>query len=167
MSPQTDLSTPPISVPPNSANVLGALVVYLFELEVDRRRKNAGDEERPVPTGLMLLATAAFARDDGRYANSRLKQWFESLRSQFGQCCTNADGYIVSDPDWESDRGHYRVRLEWVLVPDGAVITQPNRARSSPPLSGASVLSASRWVPLVPFPLASPARFSRSLQESG
>src|SRR6516162_9117796 len=36
--------------------------------------------------------------------------------------------------------------------------------RSSPPLSGASVLSASRLEPLVPFPLASPARFSRSVQ---
>src|SRR5712672_863477 len=32
----------------------------------------------------------------------------------------------------------------------------------SPPLSGASVLSASRLEPLVLFPLASPARFSRS-----
>src|SRR6266853_2380339 len=37
--------------------------------------------------------------------------------------------------------------------------------RSSPPLVGASVLSASRFEPLVPFPLASPARFSRSVQE--
>src|SRR6266404_2186616 len=37
--------------------------------------------------------------------------------------------------------------------------------RGSPPLSGASVLSASRLAPLVPFPLASPARFSRSAQE--
>src|SRR5207342_1677081 len=36
--------------------------------------------------------------------------------------------------------------------------------RSSPPLAGASVLSASRWEPLAPFPLASPARFSRSIQ---
>src|SRR5258707_10683256 len=36
--------------------------------------------------------------------------------------------------------------------------------RGSPPLSGASVLSASRLEPLVPFPLASPARFSRSVQ---
>ena len=73
-------------------------------------------------TGLMLLATAALARDDGRYANSPLKQWFESLESEFGQCCTNADGYVVSDPDWESDRGHYRGRMdgEWVLMPDGA-----------------------------------------------
>src|SRR3984893_12876926 len=36
--------------------------------------------------------------------------------------------------------------------------------RGSPPLSGASVLSASRLEPLVPCPLASPARFSRSVQ---
>ena len=39
--------------------------------------------------------------------------------------------------------------------------------RGSPPLSGASVLSASRLEPLVPFPLTSPARFSRSIQEPG
>jgi hypothetical protein len=37
--------------------------------------------------------------------------------------------------------------------------------RSSPPLAGASVLSASRLEPLVPFPLPSPARFSRSARE--
>src|SRR4029077_10524490 len=37
--------------------------------------------------------------------------------------------------------------------------------RSSPPLTGASVLSALRLAPLVPFPLASPRRFSRSVQE--
>src|SRR5262245_23197774 len=36
--------------------------------------------------------------------------------------------------------------------------------RGSPPLSGASVLSASRLEPLAPFPLASPVRFSRSVQ---
>jgi hypothetical protein len=39
--------------------------------------------------------------------------------------------------------------------------------RSSPPLDGASVLSASRFEPLVPFPFASPPRFSRSVQEPG
>ena len=39
--------------------------------------------------------------------------------------------------------------------------------QGSPPLSGASVLSASRLEPLVPFPLASPARFSRSVPEPG
>src|SRR5947208_11304812 len=37
--------------------------------------------------------------------------------------------------------------------------------QGSPPLSGASVLSASRLEPLALFPLASPARFSRSVQE--
>jgi hypothetical protein len=37
--------------------------------------------------------------------------------------------------------------------------------RSSPPLTGASVLSASRFRPLVPFPLASSARFSSSVRK--
>jgi hypothetical protein len=39
--------------------------------------------------------------------------------------------------------------------------------RSSPPRIGALVLSASRLEPLVPFPFASPTRFSRSIQEPG
>lgn len=38
--------------------------------------------------GLIMLATAAPARDDGRYANSPLKSWFESLSSEFGPCCS-------------------------------------------------------------------------------
>ena len=76
-----------------------------------------------------LLATSALARDDGRYANSPLKPWFESLHSEFGQCCSDADGYVVADVDWESDKGRYRVQLdgEWVVVPEGAVITVPNK----------------------------------------
>jgi hypothetical protein len=80
--------------------------------------------------GLTMLATPVLGRDDGRYADSPLKPWFESLQSEFGPCCTDADAYILSDLDWESDQGHYRVRIngEWVTVPDGAVITQPNRA---------------------------------------
>src|SRR6202521_5534782 len=45
-------------------------------------------------------------------------------------------------------------------------ITGPSSLlRGSPPLSDASVLSASRWEPLAPFPLASSARFSRSVPE--
>ncbi|WP_458309311.1 hypothetical protein [Bradyrhizobium sp. 195] len=79
--------------------------------------------------GLIMVATSALARDDGRYTGSPLKPWFESLSSDFGQCCSDADGYFVADVDWESDHGHYRVRInnEWVMVPDGAVITQPNK----------------------------------------
>jgi|SRR6185312_12472293 len=86
---------------------------------------------------LLLLAGAAFARDDGRYANSALKPWFDSLRSGKGPCCSDADGSAVSDADWQSSGGHYRVRvpmrpggddLQWVDVPEDAVITEPNRA---------------------------------------
>ncbi len=86
---------------------------------------------RMVPAILLLVvAAAASARDDGRYAASPLKPWFDSLHSGRGPCCSDADGSAVADVDWESDRGHYRVRLEgiWIEVPDDAVITTPNRA---------------------------------------
>ena len=78
-----------------------------------------------------LAPQEAVARDlDGRYANSPLKGWFESLHSSKGPCCSDADGTAVSDVDWESKDGHYRVRIqgEWWDVPDEAVITEPNRA---------------------------------------
>ena len=82
-----------------------------------------------LPAAIVLTAPV-YGRDDGRYANSPLKSWFESLHSEFGQCCTNADGYIVADPDWDTDGANYRVRIddEWVEVPGGAVVKQPNRA---------------------------------------
>jgi hypothetical protein len=46
-----------------------------------------------------------------------------------GLCCSFTDGLAVSDVDWESKGGHYRVRLEndWIDVPDNALITEPNR----------------------------------------
>lgn len=79
---------------------------------------------------LALLFTPAAARDDGRYAQSPLKGWFDGLRSGKGPCCSDADGYVVKDPDWDMDHGHYRVRIDdqWLDVPDDAVITEPNRA---------------------------------------
>jgi hypothetical protein len=88
-----------------------------------------------VIAGIVVLAILlgihfAHARDDGRYANSPLKPWFDSLKSKGGApCCSDADGTAVSDPDWESKDGHYRVRLDgnWIDVPDDAVITEPNR----------------------------------------
>jgi hypothetical protein len=71
------------------------------------------------------------ARDVGQYAgaNPEMKAWFDGLKSGKGPCCSDADGTAVSDVDWQSASGHYRVRLdgEWVDVPDEAVITQPNR----------------------------------------
>ena len=44
-----------------------------------------------------VLAGSAMARDDGRFANSPLKPWFDSLRSGKGPCCSDADGSVVSD----------------------------------------------------------------------
>jgi len=88
---------------------------------------------------LPLASDPGQARDpDGRYANSPLKQWFDSLKSGKGPCCSDADGTAVSDADWETKNGHYRVRLDvsrevskvdmqWIDVPDEAVITEPNR----------------------------------------
>ena len=89
-----------------------------------------------MPALMALLAVLAFsfhasARDlDGRYANSPLKQWFDSLASKKGLCCSDADGTALADVDWESKDGHYRVWLDgaWHDVPDDAVITVPNRA---------------------------------------
>jgi hypothetical protein len=71
------------------------------------------------------------ARDDGRFANSPLKPWFDRLASGNGLCCSFADGFSVQDVDCDSDSqdGHYRVRIygQWFVVPDAAVVTEPNR----------------------------------------
>lgn len=82
---------------------------------------------------LYFLYTIDFAhgRDlDGRYAASPLKQWFDGLKSGKGPCCSDADGTALSDVDWDTKDGRYRVRLEgeWWNVPDAAVITEPNLA---------------------------------------
>ena len=93
---------------------------------------------RIVILALVLLAAPALGHDDGRYANSALHEWFDHLASGKGLCCSFADGYVVEDADWETtkDGAHYRVRipkvaggqdLEWVDVPDDAVIAEPNR----------------------------------------
>lgn len=93
---------------------------------------------------LALGAHQALARDpDGRYARAPLHDWFDSLRSGKGPCCSDADGTAVPDTDWESVNDpakpnvHYRVHipdratpgdpLVWVDVPDNAVLTEPNK----------------------------------------
>jgi hypothetical protein len=101
-----------------------------------KRRKTPGLFNVSMTVALAALLSApwlhlGYARDDGRYANSNpeLKAWFDSLKSGKGPCCSDADGTALSDVDWESSSGHYRVRLEgqWIDVPDDAVITTPNR----------------------------------------
>ena|SRR5271155_2803907 len=69
------------------------------------------------------------ARDDGRYASSPLHAWFDHLASRNGLCCSFADGLSIQDVDWDTQDGKYRVHLygEWILVPDNAVVTEPNK----------------------------------------
>lgn len=85
----------------------------------------------------------AHARDlDGRYADSPLHAWFDQLGSKRGLCCSFADGVKVEDVDWDTQDGKYRVRIcphispgetfekckkDWVVVPDAALVTVPNR----------------------------------------
>jgi hypothetical protein len=71
------------------------------------------------------------------HEHPELNKWFESLKSGKGPCCDGSDAVHVADPDWEAKNGHYRVRIdvstetgkvdmEWIDVPDEAVITEPN-----------------------------------------
>ncbi len=78
---------------------------------------------------LVGLSNSASARDDGRYADDALKYWFDNLARGNGMCCSFADGFSVSDVDWDMADGHYRVRLhgEWINVPNSSVVTERNR----------------------------------------
>ena len=75
---------------------------------------------------LLLLCSPALAHDA---SHPEFNEWFNRLASGMGLCCSFADGFAVSDVDWESKDGRYRVRLEnkWIDVPDDALITEPNR----------------------------------------
>jgi hypothetical protein len=78
----------------------------------------------------LLFSGSGHARDpEGKYANSPLKQWFDSLASRRGLCCSVADGVSVADVDWDTKDGKYRVRLDgqWIEVPPEALVTVPNK----------------------------------------
>ena len=120
----------------------GGLAPRLYTDDLDDNGLTTAGRDRawrlsiPLKYGIpLLLAVLAsqlgHARDRGQFANSNpeIKAWFDTLRSGKGPCCSDADGSAVSDVDWESGNGHYRVRIdgEWIDVPDEAVITEPNR----------------------------------------
>ena len=80
-----------------------------------------------------LVPSNVSARDpDGHYAaqNPELHAWFDRLASGKGLCCSFADGVSVQDVDWDTTGdGRYRVRLngQWIVVPDAALVTEPNK----------------------------------------
>jgi hypothetical protein len=80
---------------------------------------------------LLVQTVPLYARDDGRYSDMKpsMKAWFDQLASGKGLCCSFADGFSVTDVDWDTQDGRYRVRLhgEWIVVPENAVVIEPNR----------------------------------------
>jgi hypothetical protein len=74
---------------------------------------------------LALHMAMAAAHDRNR---PELDNWFMSLQSGKGPCCDGSDAQHLSDVEWQSHDGHYRVKIEdqWIDVPDDAVIKQPN-----------------------------------------
>lgn len=75
---------------------------------------------------LALWSIPATAHDHTR---PDLDAWFSGLASGKGMCCSFTDGVAVMDVDWDTQDGHYRVRLkgQWITVPDTAVVDAPNK----------------------------------------
>lgn len=85
-----------------------------------------------IQVALVIAPVIVAAHDDGRFAGSPLKAWFDSLANHNGGlCCSFADGVSIEDVDWDTRaaNGGYRVRLDgqWIAVPDDAVVTEPNK----------------------------------------
>lgn len=78
---------------------------------------------------ILLVPSTLSARDNGQFANSQLKTWFDRLASGKGLCCSFADGVRVEDVDWDTESGNYRVRLngQWIVVPEAALVSEPNK----------------------------------------
>ena len=82
---------------------------------------------------LVLVASPAIARDNGRYAqvDPKIRQWFRNQLSPKtgGNCCNEADG-VYAEEDIRGE--HYWTRFpqsngEWMQVPEDVVIKDPNR----------------------------------------
>ncbi len=83
----------------------------------------------------LLLSVASTidtsARDYGQYRNvdPAIREWIQGLRDKTGQgCCATADGH-PAEYEWDTAGSRYKVRIEgqWYVVPDEAVIDEPNK----------------------------------------
>ena len=99
-----------------------------------------------LPYALLMLAMAHLTPvHDQQMRQSLASDWMANLSSKKGLCCSFADGSTVKDVDWQVSEGmacevfpsdaqnhqsgKYCVRLngKWWLVPDNALIEEPNR----------------------------------------
>ena len=89
------LAKPPIEMWPNAhAAAVNAVVTTTCRLTVGV----------VILCIIVFLPNHSYARDDGRFANSPLKEWFDRLASRNGLCCAFADGVSVQDVDWDHRR---------------------------------------------------------------
>ena len=88
---------------------------------------------------IYFLAQPAFAHMKDR---PDLDGWFMQLKSRsHGLCCDYSEATAIADVDWrttdtdkcikfeDGDKGQYCVRLDdkWFLVPDAALVDDPNK----------------------------------------
>jgi hypothetical protein len=80
---------------------------------------------------LLLATTVILIRDPtGKWTGDPLEPWFQSLQNKVGlYCCAKADGHPLDDGEWDIKENNYRVFIQgrWVVVPDDAVLSGPNR----------------------------------------
>jgi hypothetical protein len=80
---------------------------------------------------LLLAAAVVLVRDPtGKWAGDPLQPWFQSLQNKKGlYCCAEADGHPLDESEWDIKNDSYRVFLKdkWIVVPDEAVISSPNK----------------------------------------
>lgn len=81
---------------------------------------------------LLLGCLACLARDDGRYANSPNKQWFNEQHNSVGQwCCNESDGHLYY--------GDYKIN------DDGSVTAEGHTIESYKVLKTANPMGAAVW----------------------
>jgi hypothetical protein len=89
----------------------------------------------------LLICTPVLAHDA---EHPELNDWMRGLiNKRKGQCCDGTDAVHLRDVDWKSQNkpeSHYKVRIpmtsdgnnvEWVDVPDDAVVDGPNKDGST------------------------------------
>ena len=124
-------------------------LIMLIELSSEVWRERAtkafmGLLSLAIVTAVIYLFLAGFGEvyaHDPLHHRVDLNEWFNNLYSQGkpdggfkAHCCSNQDGALVKDAEWDTYRGpdgisHYKVMIEqkWINVPDEAVVTDPNK----------------------------------------
>ena len=78
---------------------------------------------RAAPLFLIFSLTICDAHDPAQH-----KQWYKNLRSRANAvCCTGQDAEVITDANWISSNGNYRVILDgqWFDVHPSAVVPDP------------------------------------------